>query len=165
MLKEWIWLCSLWLFSWNEFNSDRPVWPKKGVVDLVHGLPNRVLHTEVSNQAYQQHVQVLLSKPETTELRTWKKRTFVLNSISCNFCWVTRSNFSLCFQALLDLVWPFGKCVRFFSPPSCTHSCAVAERSKEKWMDLVYLGGGALRNLYGGFNSRFLLLIVLFQNK
>ena len=38
--------------------------------------------------------------------------------------------------------------------------------SKEKWMDLVYLGGGALRNLFGGFNrSRFLLLIVLFQNK
>ena len=73
--------------------------------------------------------------------------------------------FRFAFQALLDLVWPFGKCVRFFSPPSCTHSCAVAERSKEKWMDLVYLGGGALRNLYGGFNSRFLLLIVLFQNK
>ena len=83
------------------------------MVDLVHGLPNRVLQTEVSNQAYQQHVQVLLSKP-----------------------------------------------------PSCAHPCAVAEWSKEKWMDLVCLGGGALRNLFGGFDrSRFLLLIALFQNK
>ena len=104
--------------------------------------------------------------------QTWNNRVAYLeekdfcNSISCNFCWVTGSNFTLCFQALLDLVWPFGKYVRFFSPPSCTHSCAVAERSKEKWMDLINLGGGALRNLFGGFNrSRFLLLIVLFQNK
>ena len=103
----------MWLVSRNEFDSDRPVWPEKGVVDLVHGLPNRVLQTEVSNQAYQQHVQVLLSKP-----------------------------------------------------PSCAHPCAVAEWSKEKWMDLVYLGGGALWNLLGGFNrSRFLFVIVLFQHK
>ena len=76
--KEWIQLCSLWLVSRNEFDSDRSVWPQKGVVDLVHGLPNRVVHMEVSNQSYQQHVQVLLSKPETTEMRTWKKRTFVM---------------------------------------------------------------------------------------
>ena len=111
MLKEWIQLCSLWLVSRNEFDSDRPVWPQKGVVDLVHGLPNRVLHTEVSNQAYQQHVQVLLSKP-----------------------------------------------------PSCAHPCAVAEWSKEKWMDIVCLGGRALRNRFGGFNrSRFLLLIALLE--
>ena len=80
------------------------------MVDLVHGLPNRVLHTEVSNQAYQQHVEVLLSKPETTEMRTWKKRTFVM-ALHVTFVESQGQNFCFAFQALLDLVWQFGKCV------------------------------------------------------
>ena len=103
---EYSWHCS----AWNEFNSDRPVWPKKGVVDLVHGLPNRVLHTEVSNQAYQQHVQVLLSKPETTELRTWKKRTFVI-AYHVTFVESQGQTFCFAFQALLghlENMWDFS---------------------------------------------------------